>query len=353
MNGLDIANYQAQLNATKIAGQFVIVKATEGSYYTNPSYTKQVRETLAGGKKLGLYHFAGGGNWKREADYFLRTVKPYLNKAILVLDYEGPAVTAGGVLWAKYWLDYVYSKTGTKPLIYLGLADENRFNWSPVAKKYGLWVAQYNNMNPHYGYKLRSLYGHLRNWSKYTILQYTSTGRLAGWVGNLDLDYYAGTENDWLKHTKNKTEGDEEMTWSIEVPATSVGGFLVTKKAGATLWSDANNDKKVGAIKYNTNWVVNGIKAGFVNLGKGQYADSRTGILKLNPVHDNPNMHCKIVVRGAAKYHVKPHDEGYGKEIKKGTVLHAYKFTDNYFAIKTKTGKTVYVNGNKVKIVLG
>lgn len=68
-------------------------------------------------------------------------------------------VTYGGVQWALNWLDYVYKKTGIKPIIYLGLDDENYYNWSPVAKKYSVWIAQYNNMALHYGFSSRTLYG--------------------------------------------------------------------------------------------------------------------------------------------------------------------------------------------------
>ena len=33
------------------------------------------------------------------------------------------------------------------------------------------------------------------------------------------------------------------MDWKIKVPDTAYGGFLVTKKKGATLWAGPNNDR--------------------------------------------------------------------------------------------------------------
>lgn len=74
-------------------------------------------------------------------------------------------------------------------MIYLGLADENYYNWSLVAKKYGVWIAQYNDMAPHYGFSPRALYGRVCHWNKMSMFQYTANGRLNGYNGPLDLDF--------------------------------------------------------------------------------------------------------------------------------------------------------------------
>lgn len=37
MNGIDISNYQATLDLAKVPYDFVIVKATQGTSYVNPS----------------------------------------------------------------------------------------------------------------------------------------------------------------------------------------------------------------------------------------------------------------------------------------------------------------------------
>lgn len=202
LNGVDIASYQSGMDAEGVAGDFVIVKATEGTNYVNPAYSGHVKQTLAAGKKLGVYHFASAGDAKKQADFFLKKVSSYVGKAMLVLDFEGSAV-AQGVGWAKTWLDYVYAKTGVRPVIYMGLADENRLDWSPVVKaNYGLWVAQYNNYNQVNGFKPRNLYGSLKHWKSAAIFQYTSSGRLGGWPGNLDFDVFYGSKTDWDKYAK-------------------------------------------------------------------------------------------------------------------------------------------------------
>ncbi|MFT8409911.1 GH25 family lysozyme [Schleiferilactobacillus perolens] len=206
LNGIDIASYQAGIDLGAVPGDFAIVKATQGTGYTNPDFARQVAQTLSSGKLLGFYHFLEVGNIQSQADYYLSKVGPYVGKGILVLDYERYQDVSGSHLptvdEAKQWLDYIKSKTGVAPLIYMGLADENRLDWSSVAKSYGLWVAQYNNNNPVYGYQPRDIFGSVKHWPFTAIFQYTSIGQLSGWGSNLDLNIFYGDRSAWEKYAK-------------------------------------------------------------------------------------------------------------------------------------------------------
>lgn len=378
LNGYDVSSYQASINNTNVPGAFVIVKATQGTNYTNPYMYNQISTAKTGKKLLGLYHFANGGNYKSEADYFLSKVKPYLKDCILVLDYEGGAVPAGGTTWAKNWLDYVYKKTGIKPLIYLGLSDENLYNWkgAGVSSKYSLWVAQYNSMNQVYGYQPRPIYGRLRNWDKLTIFQYTPAGRLSGYNGDLDLNVYYGTKNDWLKHTNNKTEqiegGNDDM-WSIKVAPTDYGGFQVDKSKGLATYAEPNNYHPYNTAKLpkGSHWRVSGLKDGFARISKTKdkdgkvkeiWVDTTGGSLKCNPINSPDYKHFTIFLgtdsKGnalPAKLHKTPGGAPYGKKLPKGTKYHAEKYDakTGYFAVKDTKGNLVYVNGAKFLVLLG
>lgn len=372
-NGVDISSYQGNLVVKNIPGSFVIVKATQGTGYTNPYMYSQVNQTLKAGKSLGLYHFANGGNWKAEADYFLRTAKPYLKKAILVLDYEGSAVSVGRESWAKNFLDYVAKKTGTKPMLYLGLSDENIYKWKAYGvNKYALWVAQYNTMATQYGYKPRVLYGNLRNWKDMTMFQYSPSGKLNGYGGLLDLDVYYGKSSDWIKHSRNDTGDNKEMSWSVKVSPSDWGGFLVTKKSGLAIYSEPNDDHRIGKKKlaYNTAWRVSKYQDGFVRVSKTtdkkgvvheQWLDSTGGVLKGNPIDSPSYRHFTIFLANNgnkaahAKLHKTPGGKPYGKLLPKGTKFHAesYDKKTGYFAVKDTKGKLVYVNGAKFLVLLG
>ena len=350
LNVIDVSNNNGGLNVANIKADGVIAKATESSNFTDSTLPTFMAQSKTTGKLTGVYHFARPGDWKVQADFFLRTAKPYLNNSIIVLDYESTVVTYGGVQWALNWLDYVYKQTGIKPMIYMGLADENYYNWAPVAKKYALWVAQYNDMAPHYGFKPRNLYGSIRHFKKMTMFQYTANGRLTGYNGPLDLDVYYGPKSDWSKHQNNDT-GDENklMEWHVKVPVTAYGGFLVTKKKGATIWAAPNNDKKVGMLKYNGPITILAKEHGFFKTSKG-YIDPRTGVAKLNPLLDNPNIHSIIEVTGNAKGHAEAAGPITGRKFKKGNRYKAYKLSKGYLLIGS--GVDRWINGQKVKIIL-
>lgn len=208
LNGIDVASYQSDMNVGEVAGDFALVKATEGVDYTNPAFSRHAKQTLSAGKKLGVYHFIrSDSDIKQQANYFLTTVKPYIGKAMLVLDFENTTGSTiqnqAGVGLAKQWLDYVYQQTGVRPVLYTGISCENSLDWSSVVKaNYGLWIAQYNNYNVVNGYQPRNLYGSLKHWKTAVMFQYTSTGRLPGWNGNIDFDVFYGDKSAWDKYAK-------------------------------------------------------------------------------------------------------------------------------------------------------
>ena len=202
LNGIDIASWQAGINISKLTTtNFVIVKATGGTGYTNPYWKQWADQTLNGKKLLGFYHFAQdscGGTAKAEAEHFVNKVKDYVGKASLYLDWEANALPLGPK-WAKAWLDRVYALTGVKPGIYMSKSVANGYDWSAVKKAgYCLWVAQYPNYNKtNYQTKPWTDDSPFGPWSKPTIFQYTSSGRITGYNADLDLDLYHGDAEAW------------------------------------------------------------------------------------------------------------------------------------------------------------
>ncbi|MDN7062809.1 lysin [Lactiplantibacillus plantarum] len=208
LNGIDVASYQAGMDVGTTPGDFVIIKATEGTNYVNPTFSGHVKQVLSAGKKIGVYHFIrNDSDVVKQADYFLAKVGAYLGKAMLVLDFENTTGSSiqnqAGVDKAKQWLDYVYQKTGVRAVLYTGLSCENALDWSSVVNaNYGLWIAQYNNYDTVIGYQPRDLYGSLKHWKAAVMFQYMSTGRLPGWSGNLDFDVFYGDKAAWDKYAK-------------------------------------------------------------------------------------------------------------------------------------------------------
>lgn len=204
MNGIDIASWQAGINIYKVKADFIIVKATEGTTYVNPYFKKWADDVLASGKQLGIYHFATDkDSAKAQADFFYKTVKPYIGRAVLFLDWENTSysdVMSKGPSFAKKWLDRVHKRTGVRPLIYINQSTTWNYNWASVAKSYKLWLAQYLyvNMNSN-GYLKKLSHWDINHWSSETIYQYSSTGKIKGYSGNLDLNKFYGSVLSWKK----------------------------------------------------------------------------------------------------------------------------------------------------------
>lgn len=200
LNGFDLSNWQKDADAGKLPGDFAIMKATEGTSYVNPSCDRHYQQAKNAGKLLGVYHFASGTDAIAEADFFIRNITGYIHHAILALDWEADAVKRGPN-WAMNWLWRVHEKTGVWPLIYMSQSVANNTAWADVASKCGLWVARYPTSRA-VGYDGGMDWGKASTgpWKTSAIWQYTSTGRLSGYGGNLDLNHAYMTRDGWNKY---------------------------------------------------------------------------------------------------------------------------------------------------------
>lgn len=201
LKGIDISHWQKGIDLGAIDVDFVICKATEGNGYTDVMCDTFYQKAKSLGKKLGVYHFARpdlGNSGEEEADWFIKETLGYHKEAMLVLDWESGDLT--NVAWAKAWLDRVYSKTGVKPVIYMSASVMHSADWSSVVNAdYGLWVANYGTND---GTAQESVFDRypLKYWSFYALWQYTSKGKLNGYNGNLDLNYFSGDSSAWDKY---------------------------------------------------------------------------------------------------------------------------------------------------------
>ncbi|WP_146070822.1 LysM peptidoglycan-binding domain-containing protein [Arthrobacter sp. B1805] len=198
LSGIDIASHQAGINLDAVPADFVIVKATGGTWYENPELGHQFDG--ADGKLRGLYHFAREGQQAgpvEEAQHFLsRTRNRWDGNTVPVLDWEADNVHDVG--WAKTWLDTVAAAlNGVKPLIYMNLNAAMSHDWSSVIDAgYKLWLAQYPS-SARQGYGPLAGRPNTGRWS--TIMwQYTQSGSLPGYAGGLDLNVFYGSHDDWL-----------------------------------------------------------------------------------------------------------------------------------------------------------
>ncbi len=204
LNVIDIASYQSGLDLRKVKVDGVIIKASQGTGYVNPCCNRHYDQAKEAGILRGLYHYANGSGAVAEAHFFVDTIKDCIGDAILALDWEGAQNRAFGnmdVGYCKTFLDCVYQLTGVRPLIYMSKSVCRAHDWSPVAEHYGLWAAQYANMNQT-GFQ-EEPWTDNRGWGAWespAIYQYSSRGRLAGYDGNLDMDIAYMSAAGWRKY---------------------------------------------------------------------------------------------------------------------------------------------------------
>lgn len=197
LNGIDIASYQAGIDLSVVPLDFAIVKASQGTGYTNPDYARAIGQVLGAGRLGGAYHYVSGGNAQAEADHFVDVVGGNVEHVVLAIDWEqGDNSAWGDPAYLDAVVARVIERTGVKPLIYCSQSVVASIASIASAHDCGLWVAQYADMNPT-GYQDSPW-----NEGAYScaIRQYSSAGRLNGWAGNLDLDKFYGDAAAWAKY---------------------------------------------------------------------------------------------------------------------------------------------------------
>jgi GH25 family lysozyme M1 (1,4-beta-N-acetylmuramidase)/archaellum component FlaC len=193
--GIDISKWQGTVDYNKVKKStgFVIMKATEGYGYTDPKFKANQRGFHNINMPIGYYHFARpdlGNSPEKEADWFIKTIGTLKTGEVLALDYE--VSYSDCVNWCKGFLDRVKSKTGVKPLLYINLATNNKYNWSKVVKgDYGLWLAYWDG----------SLTKRPKtDWSFIAMKQYGADTKINGISGNVDGNVFFGDIKTFKKY---------------------------------------------------------------------------------------------------------------------------------------------------------
>lgn len=243
MQGIDVSNWQAGINLAAVPCDFVICKATEGVNYVSPDCARQVEQALAAGKAVGIYHYINGAGAEAEMDYFYNNCKGWMGKVVWCIDWE----SYGNSVWGNTeYLDIAIKRlaklTGKPPIVY---ASASAFP-SAVAfvNNCGTWVAQYANMQVT-GYQDTPW-----NEGAYscTIRQYASTGRLAGYSGNLDMNKFYGDRATWDKYVAG-TNGSVPTSPS-PAPTKKTNDDVATEVLNGQWGNDPDRSKALTAAGY-------------------------------------------------------------------------------------------------------
>jgi GH25 family lysozyme M1 (1,4-beta-N-acetylmuramidase) len=205
-DGIDVSHWQGTINWSQVKADgvaFAFMKATESTTYADPTMKTNFAGAQSVGIYRGAYHFARpkAATAIPQAKYFVSKVGSFSGAGVLppVLDLEsaGGMSVSGLRTWTSNFLTTVEDLTGRRPIIYVSPAFwEHYLGNSTAFTRYPLWIA-------HYGVTSPRVPG---GWSKWTFWQRTSTGRVDGIAGNVDMNKFNGTSAE-LATLANTTGG--------------------------------------------------------------------------------------------------------------------------------------------------
>ncbi|MHB1843918.1 MAG: GH25 family lysozyme [Deltaproteobacteria bacterium] len=255
VQGIDVSSYQGAVNWSAVASsgrKFAFAKATEGTWYQDPTFPGNWRGMKAAGIYRGAYHFFRASvSGLAQADYYLAYVGPFGPGDLPMLDWE---VTDGvsnqqNITEAQAFVDEIKAKTGLPTVIYSGyyfyngLGNPSQFAPDPF------FIADYTSGCPLVP----------SPWTTWTFWQYSSTGSVPGVSGNCDVDEFNGSLSQ-LGQLFNgssaplvaQVTGNDAMTF-VNWPDKHVEGFVKTP-AGAEdhVWTTGTNDSWLGPSQLDT-----------------------------------------------------------------------------------------------------
>jgi lysozyme len=219
--GVDVAYWDSGIDWPKVraTGQrFVLVKATEGETYSDPTFNDNWSGSKSAGLLRGAYcYFHPNMDPQKQAAHFISAVQARNDKGELphALDLEtADGMSAAQIITnAKVWLDQVEQAFGRKPFIYssvsfLGISFSIVGGGPPVwAKDYPLWLAWYPNQ---YTDGMTPLMP--RGWYNWTVWQYSQAGAVNGINAKVDLDVFNGSLDDLYKFAGVQSSAQQTPT---------------------------------------------------------------------------------------------------------------------------------------------
>lgn len=190
VKGIDVSYYQGSINwrAVKNDGvKFAFIRVSDGTGFRDSQFSANWRGAKDAGVLRGAYQFFRADQDPiRQADLLIDKIGGHLGPNDLppVIDVESTDGMSSATIRSRVnqWLNHVERKLGVKPIVYTG-----PYFWEANVggdfNDHRLWVA-------HYGTNCPLVPG---NWSRWSFHQYTSSGRVNGIGGNVDMNRFNGT----------------------------------------------------------------------------------------------------------------------------------------------------------------
>lgn len=236
MIGIDISSWQTGLDLSKSKDyfDFCIMKATEGVGFTDTSFSNFVVQSTKLEKLIGAYHFARPDihgtikGMEEEATWFCNVVETagIVGNGILVLDWETQPMDREDLITA--WMNKVVELIGVIPFIYGSKSKLSTTAFNKIIKDWPIWMAAWPSMEKlpiSTANKWVDNYKPKRTNIDWRIWQFSATGSMEGFNGNVDFDWTDMSVIDWkvaagqynMDVYPEKEVISEDMQWAIDL----------------------------------------------------------------------------------------------------------------------------------------
>ena len=193
IKGIDVSYHQGDIDWEKVKNsgvKFAIIRAGSGTK-EDIKFKSNIEGALNAGIEVGVYWFSNAytvNSVKGEAKKCMEVILPYKNELSfpVFFDYEEYTIKSAQDNKVNLSLSSVSNicetflsklkSNGYKCGIYTNKTVSKFYLSDNLRNSYDFWIAQYNDKCTY--------------WGKYTIWQYSHSGKIDGINGNVDLNYY-------------------------------------------------------------------------------------------------------------------------------------------------------------------
>jgi lysozyme len=191
---VDLSRYQAgfDMNAFKASGGLgVILKASEGTTIKDSSYDTHRKNAISAGLVLASYHFFRSSDPEQQADWYLQCAVPMQGERV-ICDVEDSSCEKGSV--TKFFQRILEKRPDLQLTVYTGnVGEEAEQKWGKgewLSENTSLWTCQYASTPVPWADQ---------TWPYWSLWQYSASGGVPGFSGDVDKNKFNGTDNEFLK----------------------------------------------------------------------------------------------------------------------------------------------------------
>jgi lysozyme len=183
--GVDMSHHQGSVDWEEISKEnpaFLIMKASEGSTFTDPRFRSNLKSAENKGIPVGAYHFFSySSSGKAQAKHFLDVVGEDAECRLLVLDVEYRRNMYQMTNISKEISDFmnlVKERTGKYPMIYSECSYYNRYLRPRFQNSLDRWICEFGRKPS----------------CDHVIHQVTDRKRVSGYNGFVDYNEFTGSK---------------------------------------------------------------------------------------------------------------------------------------------------------------